>query len=108
MLWACVPEMTDISSSCFSACVLLSFRNAICLFRAATRASQSDLSRVRPAVLLLQFFKSFCRAPYELLRLSYFDCKAFNFLLLVQANSIIGKRPVNAMSLIRILFYFLF
>src|SRR5580700_2858231 len=96
--------MTDISSSCFNAWVLLSFRNAICLSNDATCASQSDLARVRSAVLLLQFFRSFCTAPYALSRLSYFDCKALNFLLLTQENSIIGTRPTNAISLIRIRF----
>src|ERR1700728_3361529 len=102
MLCACSLEITDISSSCFNAWVLLSFRNAICLSNAETCASQSDLARVRSAVLLLQFLRSFCASAYDLLRLSYLDCKALNFLLLTQENSINGKRPINAMSLIRI------
>src|SRR5579872_2082339 len=104
MLCACSLEMMDISSSCFSACVLFSFRKATCLFNAATCASQSDLDRVRSAVLALQFLRSFWTSLYDLLRLSYFDCKALNFLLLTQENSITGKRPANAMFLIRMLF----
>src|SRR5690349_4004587 len=93
--------MTDISSSCFNAWVLFSFKKAICLLRASTLALQSSLSRVREAVLSLQFFRSPCSAPYDLLRESYFDCSALNFLLLTQENNKTGKRPDIATLLIR-------